>query len=232
MRGGYREELDITTRWVDSAGSEWQAVRGRALAALGRETEVLALINGMRTRSIDSVAGTELTIARELAAHGHPAEAKAVAESTLARFALAPDTAWHRADHVAQAERLLGHADRERSALERVLRSDADTLTRLEAAGRIALLRRDTAGARGIDAALAGLSNQPLENPVERGEQIVARARLAAGLGRRDRAVALLREAVARGMVDLGASHAFHADPLLAPLRGYPPFEALLVPDN
>jgi hypothetical protein len=33
-------------------------------------------------------------------------------------------------------------------------------------------------------------------------------------------------------MIDLGSSHAFHIDLLLAPLRGYPPFEALLEPDN
>ena len=33
-------------------------------------------------------------------------------------------------------------------------------------------------------------------------------------------------------MLDLGSSHAFHADLLLAPLRGYPPFDALLKPDN
>ena len=33
-------------------------------------------------------------------------------------------------------------------------------------------------------------------------------------------------------MVRFGSSHAFHADLLLAPLRGYPPFDALLKPDN
>jgi hypothetical protein len=33
-------------------------------------------------------------------------------------------------------------------------------------------------------------------------------------------------------MLPFGPSHAYHADPLLAPLRGYPPFEALLEPDN
>ena len=46
-------------------------------------------------------------------------------------------------------------------------------------------------------------------------QQILARARIAAGLGRREQAVALLKEASARGMLELGSSHAFHADPLL-----------------
>jgi DNA-binding SARP family transcriptional activator len=232
MVGGYHEELSITQRWVDSTDPDWQVVRGRALAALGREREVLALVNGMGSRSVDSVAGATLDIADELAAHGHPAAARAVAERTLARFERIPDTAWSRADHVARAERLLGRDAEERAALERVVRSDADTVRRLEAAGRIAVLLGDTGRAARVDGSLADLSNLPLENPLARSQQILARAHIAAGLGRREPAVALLREVSARGMIHLGPSHAFHADPLLAGLRGYPPFDALLVPDN
>jgi hypothetical protein len=41
-----------------------------------------------------------------------------------------------------------------------------------------------------------------------------------------------LREANARTGFLLGSSHAFHEDLLLAPLPGYPPFDALLQPDN
>jgi hypothetical protein len=232
MVGGYREELDITARWRDSTDHDWQTTRGRALAALGREQEVLALVNSMARRSVDSVAASDLTLGAELQAHGQPAAAKAVAESLLVRFKLAPDTAWRRAEHIASAERLLGRRDEERAALERVARSDADTLTKLEAAGRIAVLIGDTARAERIDSILATESNQPLESPLVRGRQILARAHLAAGFGRRDQALGLLRDAASRGMVPLGASHAFHADPLLAGLKGYPPFEALLVPDN
>jgi DNA-binding SARP family transcriptional activator len=232
MTGRYGEELAITERWRDSTDRGWQIVRARALAGLGREAEVLALVRRMADGSVDSVAPTALTIADELAAHGHPAAAATIAESTLARFERSPDSGLSRAEHVAWAERLLGHTAAERSALERVVRSAADTLLKLEAAGRIALLLGDAPRVRRIDGILAGLSSQPLESPLVRGEQIVARARLAAGLGRREQAITLLREAAARGMVDLGASHAFHADPLLAGLRGYPPFQALLVPDN
>jgi hypothetical protein len=230
--GGYREELEITDRWADSSDPEWQIVRGRALAGLGREREALALVNGMAGRSVDSVAPAALTIADELAAHGHAAAARAVAESTLARFERVSDPAWSRADNVARAERLLGRGPEERAALEQVARSDADTVLRLDAAGRIAAMLDDTARAARIDGSLADLSNQPLENPLVRARQILARAHLAAGLGRREQAVALLRELGARGIVRLGSSQTFHADPLLAGLRGYPPFDALLVPDN
>jgi tetratricopeptide (TPR) repeat protein len=232
MVGGYREELDITARWRDSTDHDWQMTRGRALAALGREQEVLALVNSMARRSVDSMAASDLTLGAELQAHGQPAAAKAVAESLLVRFKLAPDTAWSRAEHIASAERLLGRRDEERTALERVARSDADTLTKLEAAGRIAVLIGDTARAERIDGILATECNQPLENPLVRGRQLLGRAHLAAGLNRRDQALGLLRDAASRGMVPLGASHAFHDDPLLAGLKGYPPFDALLVPDN
>ena len=37
MRATFGAELGITDRWRDSAAVEWQAIRGRALAALGRE---------------------------------------------------------------------------------------------------------------------------------------------------------------------------------------------------
>ena len=61
---------------------------------------------------------------------------------------------------------------------------------------------------------------------------MLARAQLAAGFGRRERAVELLHEARSRGWFRLGSAHVYHTDPLLAPLRGYPPFEALLRPDD
>jgi hypothetical protein len=53
------------------------------------------------------------------------------------------------------------------------------------------------------------------------------RARIAAQLGDRDRAVDLLREAYSRG-----ASYGLwlHNDPLLDDLRGYPPFERFIAP--
>jgi hypothetical protein len=94
------------------------------------------------------------------------------------------------------------------------------------------VLQADTAKAETIDGILAEDSNQPLRSPRVRGALILARAHIAAGLGRREQAVALLREASARGMFDLGSCHEFHTDLLLAPLRGYPPFDALLKPDN
>jgi DNA-binding SARP family transcriptional activator len=232
MVGGYREELEITDRWRDSADAPWQVVRGRALAALGRERAAMSLLGSTGQQSVNSVAEPQLTIAEEFAAHGHPNIAMAIAESILVRLELSGDGDWVREQNVARADRLLGRTAREREALARMVRSDADTLPKLEALGRIAILSADTVKAASIDSILAAESHRPLMNPRARAAWILARARIAAGLGRHEQAVALLKEASARGLVPLGPSHAFHADPLLAPLRGYPPFDALLIPDN
>jgi DNA-binding SARP family transcriptional activator/TolB-like protein len=230
--GEYRTELGVTDRWRDSTTWEWQVVRGRALGALGREREVMELLRRMAGLSVDSVASPHLTIATELAAHGHPRAAMAVAESVLVRLQLGPDIDPSRAGNIAWANRLLGRKEHERAALAQIARSDADTLAKLEAQARIAVLLADTARAGRIDSILAEQSNKPLRNPWVRGAQILARAHIAAGFGRREPAVALLQDASARGMLPEGSSHAFHADLLLAPLRGYPPFDALLKPDN
>ncbi|HTK42356.1 MAG TPA: BTAD domain-containing putative transcriptional regulator [Gemmatimonadales bacterium] len=232
MLGEYRAELSITDRWRDSATWEWQIARGRALGALGREREVMEFVSGMTGGSTDSVAERHLTIATELAVHGHSQTAMAIAESVLVRLELGKASDWKHAANIGWANRLLGRAEPERRALERIGESDADTLAKLEAEARIAVLLADTARAERIDSILAEQSARPMLPLLVRGATIVARAHIATGFGRRDQAVALLQEACARGVILLGSSHAFHEDLLLAPLRGYPPFEALLKPDG
>jgi hypothetical protein len=156
----------------------------------------------------------------------------AIAESALSRLELRKVSDWSHATNIGWANRLLGRAEPERRALERIGESDADTLAKLQAEARIAVLLADTARAETIDSILAERSARPMLPLLIRGATIVARAHIAAGFGRRDQAVALLQEACARGVIFLGSSHAFHEDLLLAPLRGYPPFEALLKPDG
>jgi hypothetical protein len=241
IQGDHAAELDITDRWRDSAALEWGVTRGRALAALGREREVMALLATSAGVSVDSVAGDHLTIATELAVHGRPRPAMAIAEALLGRFELEPDSGLRRASNIAWANRLLGRTEHERRALEQIVRSDPDTLAGLDAEARIAVLLADTARAGRIDSILAEKSARPLRDPYIRGAEIIVRAHLAAGFGRRERAVALLRDASARGRIQWGPthayhqwgpSHAYHQDLLLMPLRGYPPFDALLKPDN
>ncbi len=225
MTGEYRSELAITDRWRDSAAWEWREVRQRALAALGREGEVRELL-ASGDSALEPFAGDWLRIAAELAAHGHQRSATAMVESVLTRLELEPDTGWVLSSLV-EVDRLLGRTEHERNALERIARTDLDTLDGLEVRARIAVLSGDTAQAERVDSGLAEWSRRPLMAPGRRAGLILASARIAAGLGRQDQAVALLRDESGGG-----SSHEYHTDPLLAPLRGYPPFEALLKPDD
>src|SRR5262245_57506685 len=93
MTGEHESELAITDRWRDSADGLWREVRGRTLAALGREREVMELLATGDT-ALESFADQWLKMAAELAAHGHPRTATAIAESVLTRLELEPDTGW------------------------------------------------------------------------------------------------------------------------------------------
>ena len=225
MTGDYRSELAITDRWRDSAAGEWREIRERALAALGREREVRELL-ATGDSTLESFASEWLSVAAELAAHGQQRAATAIADSVLTRLELATDTGWVLRSLV-EVDRQLGRPEHERSALQRIARTRLDSLEGLEVQARIAVLSGDTAHADRIYSGLAEWSGRPLMAPDFRASLILVQARIAAGLGRRDQAVAFLRAPSLAG-----SSQGFHTDPLLAPLRGYPPFEALLKPDN
>jgi TolB-like protein len=239
--GDHRAELAVTDRWRDPTDSRWQLLRGRALGALGNEREVFDLFRNMTTRSVDSAALPTLTMATELLVHGYRRTGVAVAESILARLELTPDVDSSRAGYIVWANQLLGRKEAELTALRKLawstpsaLRSlgEVDTTWMLDSQGRFAVLTGDTASAERIDRILAEQSRRALRHPWIRSAIIVAQAHIEAGLGRRDQAVALLKAANAHGLLELGPSFAYHQDPLLASLRGYPPFEALLRPDN
>jgi DNA-binding SARP family transcriptional activator len=226
MTGEYGPELAITDRWRDSAAGEWRAVRSRALAALGRERELRELL-ARGDSGLESFASEWLSIAAELAAHRHRRTATAMAESVLTRLELEPDTG-RVVGSLVQVHRLLGRSEHELNALERIARTDLDTLDRLEVRARIAVLSGDTVQAERIYSGLAEWSSQPLMGPTLRGSLFLAQARIAAGLGRREEAVELLQSPT----TIFSSPAEYHSDLLLAPLRGYPPFEALLKSDN
>ncbi len=95
--------------------------------------------------------------------------------------------------------------------------------------GVIAARRGDRAGAERIAEEL-----RQIDRPYLYGESLYSRAMIAASLGDKAAAVQLLREAIAQGL-GLGVEsegHAvlLHRAPEMAPLRDYPPFEALIKP--
>jgi DNA-binding SARP family transcriptional activator len=222
MTSEHESELAVTDRWRDSADGVWREVRGRTLAALGREREVRELLATGDT-ALEAFAAEWLRIATELAAHGHQRTATAMVESVMTRLELEPDTGWVLGS-LLEVDRLLGRPEHERSVLERIASTGLDSFAGLDVRGRIALLSGDTAQAEMIYRGLAEWNSRPLMGPALRSSLILVQARMAAGLGRREEAVALLRIPKA----GIASSSELHSDPLLAPLRGYPPFQAFL----
>src|SRR5262249_42947536 len=161
-------EIAITDRWHDTSDAAWQVARGRALAGMGHEAEVLELIQSLRARSIDSVATSSLRIAAELESHGDQRDAMAVAESTLDRLAMGGRVEPDRTRNVALANLVLGRRDQERSALEQIVLHDPDSVVALEAQGRLAVLLADTASAEWVDRVLAEQSDRDLRIPTVR----------------------------------------------------------------
>lgn len=97
--------------------------------------------------------------------------------------------------------------------------------------GVLAARREDRAEANAADAWLAGVDPRHC-----RGEVSVWRARIAAALGERERAVELLDQAFAEGQTqDYSGTYGpgmgwFRLDPHFEPLRDFPPFVALMRP--
>ena len=145
--GEYQSELAITDRWQDSAAGEWREIRGRALAAMGREREVRELLATGDT-ALESFASEWLRIAAELGAHGHQRTATAMAESVLTRLEFEPDTGWVLGSLLG-VDRLLGKPEHERSVLERIAGPGIDTLDGLDVWTRLAVLSGDTGMATG-----------------------------------------------------------------------------------
>lgn len=82
-------------------------------------------------------------------------------------------------------------------------------------------MARRSDAARGVDAPL-----EAWDEPYIRGQHLYWRAVIAARLGQKDRALSLLREAIARGV----PYSQLHESEELRPLADYPPFLELIAP--
>ena len=229
--GEYEAELEVTSfglsLYPDALDTRQDQVR--ALAALGRVAEVERAIEeslAIRARG-DTPGEVMLTAAQELRAHGHADASRRVAARGAAWYAgLTGEEAsplampLNRVECLWLAERL----DEARALADSVVETAPQDVWAL--------------GYRGILAARAG--DRPVVEAMERqltavdakrarGNPTYLRACIAAQLGARDRAIELLREALARG---LQARAYLHVYVFLEPLHGYPPFEELLKPQG
>jgi DNA-binding SARP family transcriptional activator len=243
MLGRHTEELATADRMPGSAPLTRAWYRASAMAALGRPTAALGVLDSALPLPVETINNIGLApftdgrpqydatpgwiawwVARELAVHG---------DTTASRQAAMRSVAWYRSrpaeERATFEERLVLSW-----ALEIVGQlADADTVARhlladdsanADVVGELASLaarRGDTARADSLDRWLAAQSVARVGWSAD-----VYRAHLAALLGRRDDAVARVREAL-----DHGAWPTWiHLDPALATLRSRADFVALTRP--
>jgi DNA-binding SARP family transcriptional activator len=243
MLGRHTEELATADRMPGSAPLTRAWYRASAMAALGRPTAALGVLDSALPLPVETINNIGLApftdgrpqydatpgwiawwVARELAVHG---------DTIASRQAAMRSVAWYRSrpaeERATFEERLVLSW-----ALEIVGQlADADTVARhlladdsanVDVVGELASLaarRGDTARADSLDRWLAAQSVARVGWSAD-----VYRAHLAALLGRRDDAVARVREAL-----DHGAWPTWiHLDPALATLRSRADFVALTRP--
>ena len=229
LLGEYEAELAVAELGV-RLYPDMLNVRGdkvRALAALGRIAEVdRAITEALAIRSrTDTPGEVLLTAAQELRAHGHPDEAQGMA-SRCADWYAAPtgEEAGPEAMSLNRVE-CLWLAERWQDA-----RSLADAAVERRPTDVLAKGYRGIIAARAGDRTVAETADRDLaaEDDVRRrGTCSWLRACIAAQRGERDRALELLRVAVAHGFSIPGYLHVYA---FLEPLHGYAPYEELIRP--
>jgi TolB-like protein/tetratricopeptide (TPR) repeat protein len=242
MIGAYDEELAAAARYTARAPRRVVSLymKARALAGLGRSREALAMLDSARGLPDDPIRWSVhradhlcSMISTELLMHGNRAAALMAAERALAYFGQRADTAsspWSPVESALilgrydEARRLLGFGEVRRSP---IVGGRGDPVTHSFTIGLLgwtAIALGDSVTAKSVDDSLA---HGPW--PYTWGQQIIARAGLAAQRGDRTLAMSLLQEGKSRyGLAVLK----LHVEPSLAPLRDYPPFEALMRTEN
>jgi DNA-binding SARP family transcriptional activator/TolB-like protein len=235
LLGRHAEELAITDRVPAAAPLTRAWLRGRALAALSRPAEALALMDTALTLTVETAndlglapytigrpqytatpAWVAVDVARELAAHGNAAAARQAAERALA---------WYRARSTEERstfeERLVtamaldmtgANADAT-SMLRALAREDTANIDYKGLIGSLAAERADTALVDSIDGWLAHQTADQISWVAS-----YYRARNEALLGRQPDARARLRDAMDQGAWPMY----IHGDPAFSSLRVRP----------
>jgi tetratricopeptide (TPR) repeat protein len=164
-------------------------------------------------------------VALELRAHGHPEAARRVLDRVIAWFlsggamAVSTDDSFPCIWHHFNAFYYAGRWDEARQSYERALAADSGSIKAHAALGALAARRGDSAEVSRMD---AWLRSHPGD-----AHATYDQARIAALLGDREGAVALLRHAFEQG---LRGRMYVHIDPDFEALREYPPYRELIRP--
>jgi tetratricopeptide (TPR) repeat protein len=205
----------------------------RALAALGRSEEALDHLRAAvslppdlaaRSAVIASPGQACYTTAAELRVHGDTAAARVAAQMAVDWYEGGEDRLNGRYDRLqlARAHALLGQYDEAIAVLAFGPAADPTDPYYLAVRGWLAAKKGWQSSVEEIEAQLAAIADPSMQSVVE-----TSRARIAAGLGDRKRAIDLLERSRGSGIVRSAVGNDMHADPLYDVLRGDPRFERL-----
>ena len=233
LLGEYASELATLDRGImlrPSSATAFSGQKLRAFAAQHDSTRARALADSLLQRAAGGSA-TALSYVRaaaaEFDAHGDTATAVRLLQRALSwarEYATAtPSIEWERT--VGNTFLAAGQLD---SAAAHYLRAQPDpsipnALARVGHLAIIAALRGDTLRARAVSDSLG--ANTPRW---DQGRTVFWQAAVAAYLGKRDEAVRLLKS---QNPYQLSMV-SWHSNFELRPLRGYPPFDALITPER
>jgi len=229
MVGDHASELREARRAAEVHPGQLLFLRDelQALAALGRVADVDETLDRRLPTSLPywDLADLTLSAAAELRAHGHRDAGRRLAERLVERLdfqrhgeADAMPLRWQRAMARYAAERW----DDARGLFDSLSAATPRDVNVRGYRGVLAARLGNREEARRISDELEGLAD-----PYDHGRDVYWQACIAAQLGERDRAMALLREAYRRGR---RFGILLHRDMDLEPLRGYAPFEEFLAP--
>lgn len=212
------------------------ALEARALAALGQIEQVERIID--RSAALPPGAtGTPGTLmlrtALELRAHGHAGAARAAFERTLDWYRRRPPavrrTTPHRY-HYAVAAYYAGRWEEAEPLFRALAAAEPHRVAYRGYVGLIAARRARETGAAAAREEAGRIADAlaVIDEPYLFGRHTLFRARIAAVLGHRERAVTRLREALAQRR---GHSLSYHRQPDFDSLRDYPPFREFMRPE-
>jgi serine/threonine protein kinase len=228
--GRHEEELQAAQEGRGRLGGTLPSLEyeGRALAALGRVDDLRALAEDILAKGPGqgrTAGDVLLSIAEQLRAHGHGAEAAELADRALAWYRAQPQAmnggTWRR-DLLVSLLYLRERWTEAAAQWDSIPVDSVDVVQRLGLSGVLAAHLGLADSARAVGGALARL-----DLPELNGRHTLWRARIAAVLGEKDSAVTLLRQAFAEGLV---YGIWLHADMYLESLRDYRPFRELIRP--
>jgi len=227
--GEHERELEVARESRDHIGRLFaMSYEATALAALGRVEDLMRLADEICLAAPQPILdpGDVLgSLVEESRAHGEPTAAAAIVRLGLAWYDEQP-TAFEATVRGRWLHGWLLYLNGDLAEAATVFTAlEADSATVVGAIGyrgAIAARQGDVEAARQFAARLGDLRLPRLN-----GRNTVWRARIAALLGERQEAVDLLRRAFAEG---LNYGIWLHRDIDLEPLRGFPPFEELMVP--